>query len=223
VKQSLSYHPARRNESDRASVSALIRRGLHVEYVSLIWMTVEAAGAILAGVLSGSLALFAFGGDSIVELLSSIAVLAHLRTENENKGSERKTKRTETATVLLLILLIPIIGLAASYAYFTGAKPESSVFGIIIAACAVIIMPVLWFEKRRIGREAKCLPLTVDSSESAACFLMSTALLAALLANYLWGLWWIDYVATVIILILLAREAGESVKQMRAERQKAMF
>jgi divalent metal cation (Fe/Co/Zn/Cd) transporter len=208
---------------DKTSSNALLRRGLRVEYASLTWMTVEAAGAIFAGVLSGSLALFAFGGDSIVELLSSFAVVAHLRTENENEGSERKTKRTEIATVLLLILLIPIIGLAAAYAYFTGAKPESSLVGIVIAAGAVIIMPTLWFEKRRIGREAKCLPLTVDSSESATCFLMSAALLAALLANYLWGLWWIDYGATAVILLLLAREVGESVNQMRAERQKAMF
>lgn len=218
----------RKNDSemqDRTYVEAdaLLRRGLRVEYASLTWMTVEAAGAIFAGVLSGSLALFAFGGDSIIELLSSIAVLAHLRSENENEGSEHKTKRTEIATVLLLILLIPVIGLGAFYAYFTGAKPESSVVGIIIAACAVVIMPALWFEKRRIGKEAKCLPLTVDSSESATCFLMSAALLAGLLANFLWRLWWIDYVATIVILILLAREAGESVKQMRAERQKAMF
>jgi divalent metal cation (Fe/Co/Zn/Cd) transporter len=126
-------------------------------------------------------------------------------------------------TVLLLVLLIPAIGLGAAYAYFTGAKPESSVVGIIIAACAVVIMPALWFEKRRVGKEAKCLPLTVDSSESATCFLMSAALLAGLLVNYLWRLWWIDYVATIIILILLTREAGESVKQFRAKPQKAMF
>lgn len=207
----------------RTSTDALLRRGLRVEYASLAWMTIEAAGAISAGILSGSLALVAFGGDSVIELLSSVAVLAHLRAENENEGSEHETKRTEIATVLLLVSLIPAIGLGAAYAYFTGAKPESSVLGITIAACALVIMPALWFEKRKIGKEAKCLPLTVDSSESATCFLMSAALLAGLLANYLWKLWRIDYVATIIILILLAREAGESVKQLRGERQKAMF
>jgi divalent metal cation (Fe/Co/Zn/Cd) transporter len=56
---------------------ALLKRGLLIEYASVAWMTVEGAGAILAGVFAGSLALMAFGGDSIVELLSSLTVLEH--------------------------------------------------------------------------------------------------------------------------------------------------
>ena len=202
---------------------ALLKRGLLIEYASVAWMTVEGVGAILAGVFAGSLALMAFGGDSIVELLSSLTVLDHLRSENKGKGNEDSTKRTEKATVLLLFLLIPIIGFGTLFAYAIGVEPESSVLGILIAVGAIVIMPVLWFEKRRIGKEANCLPLVVDSAESATCFSMSAALLVGLVANFLWRLWWVDYVATVIILIFLAREAAESAKEMRAKPQKGMF
>jgi divalent metal cation (Fe/Co/Zn/Cd) transporter len=201
----------------------LLERGLFVEYASLAWMTVEALGAIIAGMFAGSLALMAFGSDSIVELLSSIVVVSHLRSEGMGEWSEDRTKRTERATVLLLFLLIPVIGFGALFAYFTGIEPESSVLGIFIAVGAVIIMPVLWFEKRRIGKKANCLPLVVDSTESATCFSMSAALLVGLVANFLWRLWWVDYVATAIILIFLAREATESAKEMRAKPQKRMF
>jgi divalent metal cation (Fe/Co/Zn/Cd) transporter len=201
----------------------LLRRGLTIEYVSLAWMTVEAAGAVLAGVLAGSPALMAFGGDSIVEFLSSLTVLDHLKSENKGEGSEDRTKRTERTTVLLLFLLIPIVGFGTLFAYFTGVEPESSVLGILIAVGSVVIMPVLWFEKRRIGKEANCLPLVVDSAESATCLSMSAALLVGLVANFLWRLWWVDYVATVIILIFLAREAAESAKEMGAKPQKGMF
>lgn len=202
---------------------ALLKRGLIVEYSSLAWMTVEAIGAIVAGIFSGSLALLAFGGDSIIELASSIAVLGHLREENSGRGSEDQTEKTEQATVLLLFLLIPVIGLGTTYAYLSGVEPESSILGILIAAGAVVIMPVLWFEKRRLGKESNCLPLAVDATESATCFSMSAALLVGLVANFLWRLWWVDYVATVVILIFLSREALESLRQVRAERQRGMF
>ena len=202
---------------------SLLRRGLLVEYSSLAWMTVEAIGAIVAGIISGSLALLAFGGDSIVELASSIAVVGHLRDENKGRGSDDKTERTEQVTVLLLFLLIPVIALGIIYAYLSGVEPESSTLGILIAVGAIVIMPTLWFEKRRIGIKANCLPLVVDATESATCFSMSAALLVGLLANYLWKLWWVDYVVTIVILIFLSREAVESLRHLRTERQKSMF
>jgi divalent metal cation (Fe/Co/Zn/Cd) transporter len=200
-----------------------MKRGLRVEYYSLAWMTVEALGAIVGGVFSGSLALLAFGGDSIIELASSIAVLDHLKTENKGEGTDEKTERAEQATLVLLFLLIPVIGLGTTYAYFSGLKPESSILGILIAIGALVIMPILWFEKRRIGKQAKCLPISVDAAESATCFLMSVALLMGLLANFLWRLWWVDYVATVVILFFLVREAVESFRNYRNERQKSIF
>jgi divalent metal cation (Fe/Co/Zn/Cd) transporter len=186
-------------------------------------MTVEALGAIAAGVFSGSLALLAFGGDSIIELASSVAVLDHLRTEGSGEGSDDKTERTERATLLLLFLLIPAIALGTTYAYFSGVEPEPSLLGILIAIGALVIMPVLWFEKRRIGKTANCFPIEVDATESATCFLMSAALLVGLITNFLWRLWWVDYLATVIILFFLAREGVESFHNFRTKGRKSIF
>jgi len=186
-------------------------------------MTAEAVGAIIAGTFAGSLALLAFGGDSLIELASSIAVVGHLREENSGRGSDDRTEKAEQATVLLLFLLIPVIGLGTTYAYLSGVKPELSILGILVAAGAIVIMPVLWFEKRRIGKKANCLPMAVDATESATCFSMSVALLVGLVANFLWKLWWVDYVATVVILFFLSREAWESFRHFRAERQRSMF
>jgi divalent metal cation (Fe/Co/Zn/Cd) transporter len=203
--------------------NALLRRGLLVEYSSVAWMTVEALGAIAAGLFAGSIALLAFGGDSIIELASSVAVLDHLRTEERGEGTDDKTERAERATLVLLFLLIPIIGLGAAYAYFSGVEPEPSILGILIAVGSLVIMPVLWFEKRRIGKGANCLPIEVDATESATCFLMSAALLVGLLANFLWRLWWVDYLATVVILLFIAREGVEAVQNFRVNRQEAVF
>ncbi|HKM77947.1 MAG TPA: cation transporter [Candidatus Bathyarchaeia archaeon] len=178
-----------------------------VEYVSLGWMIVEVIGSIGIGLLSSSLALIAFGSDSFVELISGVAVLIHLKGESE--GSSDLGERTEKLAKLLLVALIPVIGFSAIYSYLIGVRPESSLLGITIAMGAVLIMPILWIQKRRIGRETNCIPLSIDAIESATCFLMALALLGSLLVNYFFKIGWIDYLATAIILAFVGKESLE--------------
>ena len=191
-------------------------RAISLEYFGSLWMVVEVVGAIGAGLASGSLALLAFGGDSVVELLSSFVVFAHLR--GDVTGSTGLGRRTSAIATALLIAIIPIIGLGAVYSYSTGMRPEGSLLGIAIAIGAVAIMPYLWLAKRKIGRETNCLPLTIDAVESATCFFMSVALLGGLLAEYLLRVWWADYVAAAVILAFVAREAAEAYGEMKVER-----
>jgi len=194
----------------------LLHRGLLVEYASLAWMIIESLVAVGAGVSSGSLALLAFGGDSFIELASSYTVADYLRrvTKAEKSESERAEGVTKITTALLFIL-IPVIGLGALYTYLSGLQAEASPLGIAVSLGAVVLMPVLPYEKKRIGKAADCLPLTIDAVESETCFLMSITLLASLLVNYFWKIWWVDYVATIIILAFVAKEALESLSEAK--------
>jgi len=185
------------------------RTGVRVEYLSSAWMTVEAAASIVLGLVAGSLALLAFGGDSLIELISGIAVLSYLRRDTNDSGTH-ESKRTGQVTSALLFALIPIIGLGAVYSYLAGLRPEGSPIGIAVAVGAVIMMPYLWSQKSRIGRETRALPLSIDALESITCFFMSLALLGGLVVEYFTGLWWVDYVATGVILLFVVREAIES-------------
>jgi divalent metal cation (Fe/Co/Zn/Cd) transporter len=192
----------------------LLQRGLWVEYGTLAWMTIECLASIYSGILAWSLALLAFGGDSLVELLSSLTVTRHLRNVVRGSESELETKRTEWVAAFLLLSLIPVIGVAAIYSYTTGITPESSLLGIAVAVGAIVIMPVLWYEKKRIGTAANCVPLTIDAAESATCFWMSLALLSGLTINFVWKIAWVDYATTVAILAFVAKEATETIHEI---------
>ena len=177
-------------------------------------MTIEVIGSIGFGFLLGSLALLAFGSDSLVEMASSLAVTLHLK--GYSLGSNDLGVRTESLTKFLMVALIPIIGGGALYSYFVGIRPESSPLGIAIALGAVVIMPFLWIQKRRIGRETNCAPLSVDSVQSATCFLMAVALLGGLLINYFFGIGWADYAATGVILVFIARESVGAIREPKS-------
>jgi len=192
-----------------------IGTGIKVEYFSSAWMIVEALGSVGFGLMAGSFALLAFGGDSIIELISGFAVLSHLR--KDVTGSEIQSRRTELLTTGLLFALIPVIGLGAVYSYASGLRPEGSPLGIAIAIGAVIVMPYLWWQKRKIGEETRSMPLSIDAVESVTCLFMSIALLGGLLAEYFFGLWWADYLATAVIIGFVAREAFESYHELKEE------
>ena len=148
--------------------------------------------------MAGSIAFLAFGGDSVIELISGIAVLRFLQSSIEGGISEAESERTERITSLLLFMLIPVIGVGSVYSYFVGIRAEGSQLGIAISLGALIVMPYLWNRKRTIGRETKTLALTLDAVESVTCIFMAVALLGSLLAEYFLGLWWADYAATAV-------------------------
>jgi divalent metal cation (Fe/Co/Zn/Cd) transporter len=178
-------------------------------------MLVEVIGSTAAGILASSFALLAFGADSVIELASAFVVLGHLR--KDSGGSMAQGEKTALFTSLLLISIVPVIGISSTYSLFVlKIHPGPSLLGLAIAVGAVVIMPVLWREKRKIGIETNCLPLTIDAMESATCFLMSIALLGGLVTEFVFHLGWIDYLATLVILGFVAYEAKESFKEASA-------
>jgi len=179
-------------------------------------MIVECLVALSAGLLASSFALLAFGGDSVIELISSWTVLSYLRRMKTSGGDVEENHSTEWITTILLFLLIPTIGFGMIDSYLAGIVPESSVLGIGVAIAAVIGMPVLAVEKKRIGSAGNLLPLSIDAIESWTCFYMSLALLVGLLMNYLWKIWWVDYVAAAVILVFVLREALEALEEIRS-------
>ena len=203
----------------QSDTKMLLKSGLWIEYASLTWMAIEGFVSIYSGLMAWSLALLAFGGDSVVELLSSVAVVRHLRiiTNSQTLDTHMDDSRTEWVTAMLLFSLIPVIVLGATYSILTGIQPEASPLGIGVAFGAVVIMPILWYQKKRIGKMCNCLPLEIDASESATCFLMSIALLIGLVINYFFTLPWIDYLVTMVILIFVIREATDSIREVSAK------
>jgi divalent metal cation (Fe/Co/Zn/Cd) transporter len=193
----------------------LLRRGLTIEYISLVWMFAECLVAISAGLMASSLALLAFGGDSVIELISSWTVLSYLRQRRTPVENVEENNNVEWITTILLFLLIPTIGFGIVYSYLTGIVPESSPLGIAVAIAAVFGMPILAVEKKRIGSAGNIVPLSIDAIESWTCFFMSLALLSGLLVNYLWRIWWVDYAAAGVILVFVLREALEALEEIR--------
>jgi divalent metal cation (Fe/Co/Zn/Cd) transporter len=143
----------------------LVRRGIALEVFTLVWMTVEAAVAVAAGVAAGSVALVAFGIDSVIELFAAFVVLRTFRAEQSGRTDRREEQAVRAIGVTFFLLAAYIVSDAA-YTLITASKPDSSLPGIVISAAALAVMPLLSALKRRTGTSLGSQMLLADAAES---------------------------------------------------------
>ena len=194
-------------------LDALRRRALRLEWFTVAWNVLEAAVAIAAGIVAGSIALLGFGLDSVIETASAGILLWRLRQTGE--AEEAAERRAVRLVGLSFFALAAYVTWEAVSALLHRSQPESSLPGIALAVASLIVMPLLTRAKLRLARQMNSKALAADSKETLACSLLSATLLVGLLANALLGWWWADAVAALGIVVFLLREGWEAFEEDR--------
>lgn len=195
-----------------------IRLGVWIEALSLVWMVVEASIAITAGLLAHSVSLEGFGFDSIVELVAGGVLLWRLLREQRGASLvsvERAERRAAWITAISLFALALYIVASSGFALLTRSHPQTSWWGVGLAIAAAIIMPLLWQGKLRVARHIGSAALKADAVCSVTCAYMSFTLLAGLLLNTLFGLWWADSLAALALVYFIVQEGREALHEAR--------
>ena len=192
--------PARREE--------LVRRAFLLEYFTLAWMVVEAAVAVASGVIAHSIALVAFGLDSLIELFAALVVIWQLRGLAEDQ--ETKERVALRLIAITFFVLAAYVTVEAVYDLARSARPEVSIAGIALAAAALVVMPLLSIAKRRLGRRLENAALVADGAESMFCGVLAGILLLGLGLNAAFGWWWADAVAALVVAVFAIREGWEA-------------
>jgi len=197
------------SDFDRA---ALVRRGIWLSYATIGYNSLEAIGSLIAGLLAGSVALVGFGVDSVIEVMASIAAQWRLRSDLDpvrREGVELWTRRI--VAVCFLALAVYVLADAASTLWKREA-PDRSLFGIVVLALSVIVMPVLARSKKRVARAMRSGALEAEAAQTSLCAYLSVIGLAGVALNALFGWWWADPVAALIMVPIIAAEGWEGVR-----------
>ena len=181
----------------------LSRQVAWLQWITLAWMALECGGSLWAAARAHSVALLAFGSDSLVEMLSASVVLLQFLPRFPLK----KIHADRAAAILLFALA----GVVVCIAMLARRVPvATSCLGIWVTALALIVMPVLAWLKRRQARAMNNRALAADATQSATCAYLAGVTLAGLAINALWHISWVDTVAAlaaVPILIVEGRRA----------------
>jgi divalent metal cation (Fe/Co/Zn/Cd) transporter len=188
-----------------------VRRGRWLEYLTVGWNSLEGIIAVGAGLVAGSIALVGFGLDSVIEVTSGVALLWRLHLDAPEK-------RERAEQVALKIVGVSFLALAAYVAFdavkslATREPPEASYVGIAIATLSLLVMPLLARAKRRVAAKINSRAMQADSRQTDICAYLSAILLGGLILNALFGWWWADPVAALVMVPIIGREGVEALR-----------
>jgi divalent metal cation (Fe/Co/Zn/Cd) transporter len=198
------------------SQAALLKRGLLLEYLTLGWNVVGVILVILAAYAARSVALAGFGLDSLIEIFASVVVVWQLT------GVNLKRERIALRLIgIAFILLVIYIVAQLLYTFFTGTHPATSVRGIIWIAATFIAMLLLALGKRVTGRQLKNEVLLTEGRVTLVDAYLAGAVLLGLILNALFGWWWADPLASLVIVYYGVREAIHALHESQQEGQES--
>jgi divalent metal cation (Fe/Co/Zn/Cd) transporter len=180
------------------------RRARRLSWISLAWMGAEGAIAIVAGVLAGSMALIGFGLDSAIEGLASLVII--WRFTGARLHSPAAERRAQKLVAIQFFLLAPYVATEAIRQLVGGEQPEPSWLGIGLAASSLLGMPALGLAKRRLADQLGSVATRGEGTQNLLCAYLAAAVLVGLLGNALFGLWWLDPTAALVVAAVALRE-----------------
>jgi divalent metal cation (Fe/Co/Zn/Cd) transporter len=189
-----------------------------LEFTTIAVACAEAAGALVSGVLAGSVALEAFGVDSLIEIVSAVIVLGELRVlASGSTPDPQRRHRDHRVLALLFFALIAYVLTSVVLALMRHHHAMESAFGVVVCVASLLSMVALATMKRtsaaqlRLGEYVRVARLVkADAAETMICGTLSlSTLLGVVLAGAL-GWWWADPVASLAVVFIAAREGREA-------------
>ena len=192
----------------RGEYLQLARRAKLLSWASLVYMALEGAVAVVAGIVAGSIALIGFGLDSAIEGFASVVIV--WRFTGSRTLSEAAERRAQKLVAIQFFILAPYVAVEAVRAVVNSSRPDESVVGIALAASSVVVMPWLGRAKQRIGSRIGSSATASEGKQNLLCAYLAGALLVGLLGNALFGAWWLDPAVALFVAYVAVREGREA-------------
>ena len=185
--------------------------------ITIFYNLIEGIVSVFYGYEDGTIALFGFGADSFAEVISGIGIWHMIRrmkqNGNENHDAFERTALKITGTAFYLLMAGLVI--TALINLYTGHKPETTQWGIIVGSISILAMWMLIHYKTKIGKQFNSQALIADANCSKACMYLSIVLLVASIGYELTGIGLLDSIGAIVIAALSFKEGRESFEKAK--------
>ncbi|HMJ16955.1 MAG TPA: cation transporter [Gemmatimonadaceae bacterium] len=189
-----------------------VRRGILLSYATIGYNSLEAIGSLIAGLLSGSVALVGFGIDSVIEVIASVAAQWRLRIDADLSRRFESDMRTLRIVGWCFVALAVYVTIDSVKSLYLAEQPDRSWFGLTILALSVIVMPALAWAKRRVAITMQSAALEAEAKQTSLCAYLSVIALAGVGLNAILDWWWADPVAALAMVPIIVREGVQGLR-----------
>lgn len=180
----------------------LVRTGIGLEAITLAWNVVGVAVLAVLAYASASVALLGFGLDSLIEIFASIVVIWELTGVDERR-QRLALRLIGVAFALLAVYLL----VQAAVALVAGHRAAPTPAGAGWTAATAVAMFALAFGKSRVGRRLGNRVLITEGRVTLVDGILACSVLAGIALDGIFGWWWADPVAGLVIVVYAVREA----------------
>ena len=184
------------------------RRARALSWLSLVWMGAEGAIAITAGVMAGSIALVGFGIDSAIEGFASLVIV--WRFTGHRLLSHAAEERAQKLVAVQFFLLAPYVSFEAIRHLVTAQDVETSVLGMVLTATSLVGMPFLGIAKQRLADTLGSSATRGEGAQNLLCAYLAGAVFLGLAGNALFGWWWLDPIAALLVAGIAVKEGRQT-------------
>jgi len=195
----------------------LYRTATLLALITIFYNLLEGLVSVWFGVEDETIALFGFGLDSFVEVISGIGIWHMVRRlgSNEHEDSDPFERRALRITGGAFYLLAAGLTATAVISALQGHRPETTRWGIIVAVISIAAMWLLIHYKVKVGKALNSPAVLADAACTRTCLQLSVALLAASAGYELTGIGYLDAIGSLFIAILSLREGREAFQKAR--------
>lgn len=179
---------------------------------TIFYNLIEGAVSVWLGADDETLALFGFGIDSFIEVISAIGVWHMLHRIRANGGEQRDEFERSALKITggsFYILAAGLLAMAGLNLY-QGHKPATTFWGIVVSLISISFMWLLIHYKTKVGKALGSSAILADAACSKACLFLSLVLLMASVGYELTGIGSLDSIGAAVLAWLSWREGRES-------------
>jgi divalent metal cation (Fe/Co/Zn/Cd) transporter len=190
------------------SQTALRRRMYWLLGATFLHVLGEGGLALFEALRTGSLALLAFGLESIIEGGAALLAVRHLRhlADEEEDHARRDQMLARWIGVSFLALAAYTFSRGVFEVWSGNAHQEKSVLGLLLTIFASFGMPFVGYFKWRTGRQLGSKGLAAEAKESIACSFDSWTTLMAMVGGLLGAPGWLDPALSLLMVPWFLRE-----------------
>lgn len=184
--------------------------------ITIFYNIIEGLVSVFFGVEDETIALFGFGVDSFVEVISGIGIWHMIRRlrVNGDESPDRFERQALKVTGMAFYILTMGLAVTAVVNLYLGHAPETTFWGVVVALVSILSMWLLIHYKIKVGTKLNSHAILADAECTRICIYLSIVLLLASVSYEFTGMGAIDSIGAMVI-------AGISFKEGRESFQKA--
>lgn len=199
---------------------SLITLTLMLSLITIFYNIAEGVASIAFGLNDETLALFGFGLDSFVEVISGIGIF-HLIIRMKNNPIEQRDNFERTAlkvTGFSFYLLTAGLAIASVLLIINNVKPSTTIVGIIISVISIITMYALMHNKLKVGKKLNSDAIIADANCTKTCFYLSFILLASSLSYEIFKIGYLDIAGSLGVAYFALKEGKEAIEKSKSNK-----